>query len=896
MIDWVSIVRHSRRRFSNYMYAVPNKVRRRQAKMVPTEQPPPEAVTTPDGCAGASSCCSKPRYAPDDDLLTSHSPQHEQGHVILRSDNYAQSNDGWSENENVNGGSGGGGHLGSSVGSLDMAPSSPQTQQQENPEYVTEDICLERGGAGLGFSIAGGTDNPHLAGGDSAIYVTKLIPGGAAWADGRLRANDAILKVNDTNVECVPHAAAVEALKQAGNTVRLFVRRRAPSRSSGVIEIELIKGTKGLGFSIAGGIGNQHIPGDNGIYVTKIMDGGAAQADGRLSVGDKLVAVRNTPNGESSLENVTHEEAVAVLKQTQDRVVLLACKPTQPSLTVTDAPRPPPSPSPPQAFRQESPNPVRELREELPPMRYSESLTPLGMMPPPPARAVSEEDITREPRTIVLQKSPSGAPGSSGGGLGFNIVGGEEGEGIFVSFILAGGPADSGGQLKRGDQILSVNGQDLTTATHEEAAQALKGAGHTVHIVAQYKPEEYNRFEAKIQELKQQMNQQLLLASSNQNLNAAANSANNAGTGTLLRTSQKRSLYVRALFDYDPSKDDGLPSRGLPFKHGDILHVVNASDDEWWQARRLPSNGDSTEPLGPLGIVPSKRRWDRKQKARDRSVKFQGHIATSNDKQSTLERKKKNFSFSRRFPFMKSKDERSEDGSDQELSPTMSPGDADGQNMRMDDDVGGNVLSYETVRQVTVQYARPVIILGPLKDRINDDLISEFPDKFGSCVPHTTRARREYEVDARDYHFVSSREQMEKDIQNHMFIEAGQYNENLYGTSVASVRQVAEKMKHCILDVSGNAIKRLQVAQLYPIAVFIRPKSVESIMEMNKRTTEEQAKKTYERALKMEQEFGEYFTAVVTGDTPEEIYARTKEVISSQSGPSIWVPCRDQPL
>lgn len=61
-----------------------------------------------------------------------------------------------------------------------------------------------------------------------------------------------------------------------------------------VMEIELLKGSKGLGFSIAGGIGNQHIPGDNGIYVTKIMDGGAAQIDGRLCVGDKLIAVRNT--------------------------------------------------------------------------------------------------------------------------------------------------------------------------------------------------------------------------------------------------------------------------------------------------------------------------------------------------------------------------------------------------------------------------------------------------------------------------------------------------------------------------------------------------------------------------------------------------------------------------
>lgn len=57
----------------------------------------------------------------------------------------------------------------------------------------------------------------------------------------------------------------------------------------------------GLGFSIAGGIGNQHIPGDNSIYITKIIEGGAAQKDGRLQIGDRLLAVRQSsqkcPNG-----------------------------------------------------------------------------------------------------------------------------------------------------------------------------------------------------------------------------------------------------------------------------------------------------------------------------------------------------------------------------------------------------------------------------------------------------------------------------------------------------------------------------------------------------------------------------------------------------------------------
>lgn len=50
-------------------------------------------------------------------------------------------------------------------------------------------------------------------------------------------------------------------------------------------------------------------------------------------------------------------------------------------------------------------------------------------------------------------------------------------------------------------------------------------------------------------------------------------------------------------------------------------------------------------------------------------------------------------------------------------------------------------------------------------------------------------------MDGRDYHFVSSREQMERDIQSHRFIEAGQYNNHLYGTSVQSVRQVAEQVR-----------------------------------------------------------------------------------------------------
>uniref|UniRef100_A0A673LI08 Discs, large homolog 3 (Drosophila) n=1 Tax=Sinocyclocheilus rhinocerous TaxID=307959 RepID=A0A673LI08_9TELE len=603
--------------------------------------------------------------------------------------------------------------------------------------------CLQsiesQGNSGLGFSIAGGVDNPHIPD-DPGIFITKIIPGGAAAMDGRLGVNDCVLRVNDVDVSEVVHSNAVEALKEAGPVVRLLVRRRqAPPET--ILEVNLLKGPKGLGFSIAGGIGNQHIPGDNSIYITKIIEGGAAQKDGRLQTGDRLLAVNNI-----ILQDVRHEEAVAALKNTSDMVYLKVAKPGP--VHLNDMYAPPDYSSSTYLLLLIS---IHPMPIQVTPSRYS----------PDPRHMLGEEDFTREPRKILLHKGSTG--------LGFNIVGGEDGEGIFVSFILAGGPADLSGELRRGDRILSVNGVNLRNATHEQAAAALKRAGQTVTIIAQYRPEEYSRFESKIHDLREQM----------------MNSSMSSGSGSL-RTSEKRSLYVSCC---------GFMSQ--------LTTRVNVKCEI---SRRF-------------------------------------HIPTNAPR-----------SYSQGWKFLTNID-----------------------------------LAF-----FSVHYTRPVIILGPMKDRVNDDLISEFPHKFGSCVPHTTRPRRENEMDGQDYHFVASREQMEKDIQDNKFIEAGQFNENLYGTSILSVRAVAERGKHCILDVSGNAIKRLQQAQLYPIAIFIKPKSVEALMELNKRQTYEQASKVFDKAMKLEQEFGEYFTAIVQGDSLDEIYNKIKLIIEEQSGPYIWIPSAEK--
>lgn len=110
---------------------------------------------------------------------------------------------------------------------------------------------------------------------------------------------------------------------------------------------------------------------------------------------------------------------------------------------------------------------------------------------------------------------------------------------------------------------------------------------------------------------------------------------------------------------------------------------------------------------------------------------------------------------------------------------------------------------------------RPVLIVSHLfclwkfcsiNGKLFLDIVGGENNSFLFCLKNywfifkdTTRPKRDYEVDGRDYHFVTSREQMEKDIQDHKFIEAGQYNNHLYGTSVQSVREVAEKVKQCQL-------------------------------------------------------------------------------------------------
>ncbi|KAH8874880.1 Protein lin-7 like [Schistosoma japonicum] len=99
------------------------------------------------------------------------------------------------------------------------------------------------------------------------------------------------------------------------------------------------------------------------------------------------------------------------------------------------------------------------------------------------------------PRVIELPKTDEG--------LGFNVMGGkEQNSPIYISRIIPGGVADRHGGLKRGDQLLSVNGVSVESEHHERAVELLKLAQGTVKLVVRYTPRILEEMEARFDKQK----------------------------------------------------------------------------------------------------------------------------------------------------------------------------------------------------------------------------------------------------------------------------------------------------------------------------------------------------------------------------------------------------------
>nr|XP_055208923.1 partitioning defective 3 homolog isoform X15 [Gorilla gorilla gorilla] len=204
------------------------------------------------------------------------------------------------------------------------------------------------------------------------------------------------------------------------------------------LNIQLKKGTEGLGFSITSR--DVTIGGSAPIYVKNILPRGAAIQDGRLKAGDRLIEVNGV-----DLVGKSQEEVVSLLRSTKMEGTV--------SLLV---------------FRQEDAFHPRELNAE-----------PSQMQIPKETKAEDEDivltpDGTREFLTFEVPLNDSGSAG-----LGVSVKGNRSKEnhadlGIFVKSIINGGAASKDGRLRVNDQLIAVNGESLLGKTNQDAMETLR--------------------------------------------------------------------------------------------------------------------------------------------------------------------------------------------------------------------------------------------------------------------------------------------------------------------------------------------------------------------------------------------------------------------------------------
>ncbi|XP_014973183.3 multiple PDZ domain protein isoform X5 [Macaca mulatta] len=332
------------------------------------------------------------------------------------------------------------------------------TLYRDEAPYKEEEVCdtltielQKKPGKGLGLSIVGKRN-------DTGVFVSDIVKGGIADADGRLMQGDQILMVNGEDVRNATQEAVAALLKVSEGSLSSFTfplsgsstseslessskKNALASEIQGLRTVEIKKGpTDSLGISIAGGVGSPL--GDVPIFIAMMHPTGVAAQTQKLRVGDRIVTICGT-----STEGMTHTQAVNLLKNASGSIEMQVVAGGDVSVVTGHQQEP-----------------------------ASSSLSFTGLT----SSSIFQDDLgPPQCKSITLERGPDG--------LGFSIVGGygsPHGDlPIYVKTVFAKGAASEDGRLKRGDQIIAVNGQSLEGVTHEEAVAILKRTKGTVTLM-----------------------------------------------------------------------------------------------------------------------------------------------------------------------------------------------------------------------------------------------------------------------------------------------------------------------------------------------------------------------------------------------------------------------------
>jgi guanylate kinase len=172
---------------------------------------------------------------------------------------------------------------------------------------------------------------------------------------------------------------------------------------------------------------------------------------------------------------------------------------------------------------------------------------------------------------------------------------------------------------------------------------------------------------------------------------------------------------------------------------------------------------------------------------------------------------------------------------------------------------------------------------GSGKTTVVKHLLEVMSSKLAFSVSATTRSPRPGEVSGREYHFLQL-ENFQNKIQNNEFLEHEEvYAGILYGTLWSEVQKIWAEGKAVVFDVDvkgGLALKRQFGEQA--LAVFLRPPSVEILLErLTKRSTEVEHQ-LQERLAKanFELSFENQYDVVVVNDILEETFVNCENLVN----------------
>ncbi|XP_076474116.1 uncharacterized protein LOC117156499 isoform X11 [Bombus vancouverensis nearcticus] len=417
-----------------------------------------------------------------------------------------------------------------------------------------------------------------------------------------------------------------------------------------------------------------------------------------------------------------------------------------------------------------------------------------------------------------------------------------EGDAVIIGRVVRGGAADKSGLLHEGDEVLEVNGVEMRGKSVNEVCDILAGMQGSLTFLV---------------------------------LPAPTSHRNNLSSR---REDTNQIQHIRAHFDYDPEEDPYIPCRelGVSFQKGDVLHVISQEDPNWWQAYR---EGEEDQTLA--GLVPSKA-FQHQRESMKQTIAGDKSTVRGSKKSSTLLCARKNPKKKKRNKFGANYND---DGYPHYATTAI------------DDYDSEEVLTYEEVALYypRANHKRPVVLIGPpnigrheLRQRLMQD-----SERFAAAIPHTSRPRKDSEVDGQDYHFIS-RSQFESDILCRKFVEHGEYEKAYYGTSVEAIRSVVNSGKICVLNLHPQSLKILRNSDLKPYVVFVAPPSLEKLRQKriknNESFKEEELKDIIEKAREMEDKYGHLFDMIIINTDTDRAYNQLLTEINSLEREPQWVP------